>query len=37
MAGDLGGERVELLMLQFQPLESEMRRFAERVIPLVRG
>jgi alkanesulfonate monooxygenase len=28
---------VELLMLQFQPLESEMRRFAEHVIPRVRG
>lgn len=28
---------VELLMLQFQPFEAEMRRFAERVIPLVRS
>lgn len=30
---DLG---VELLMLQFQPFEAEMRRFAEHVIPRVR-
>jgi alkanesulfonate monooxygenase len=28
---------VDLLMLQFQPLESEMRRFAEHVIPRVRA
>jgi alkanesulfonate monooxygenase len=28
---------VELLMLQFQPLEAEMRRFAEQVIPRVRA
>jgi alkanesulfonate monooxygenase len=31
---DLG---VELLMLQFQPFEAEMRRFAEHVIPRVRA
>jgi alkanesulfonate monooxygenase len=31
---DLG---IELFMLQFQPLEAEMRRFAEHVIPRVRG
>jgi alkanesulfonate monooxygenase len=30
---DLG---IELFMLQFQPLEAEMRRFAEHVIPRVR-
>jgi len=28
---------VELLMLQFQPFEAEMRRFAEQVIPRVRA
>lgn len=28
---------VELFMLQFQPFESEMRRFAEQVIPRVRS
>jgi alkanesulfonate monooxygenase len=27
---------IELFMLQFQPFEAEMRRFAEKVIPLVR-
>jgi len=27
---------IELFMLQFQPLESEMRRFAEQVLPRVR-
>jgi len=26
---------IELFMLQFQPLEAEMRRFAEEVFPLV--
>jgi alkanesulfonate monooxygenase len=31
---DLG---IELFMLQFQPLEAEMRRFAEHVIPRVRA
>jgi alkanesulfonate monooxygenase len=28
---------IELFMLQFQPFEAEMRRFAEEVIPRVRG
>jgi len=28
---------VELFMLQFQPFEAEMQRFAEKVIPRVRG
>ncbi|WP_441276549.1 LLM class flavin-dependent oxidoreductase [Tardiphaga sp. 172_B4_N1_3] len=28
---------IELFMLQFQPLESEMQRFAEQVFPRVRG
>jgi alkanesulfonate monooxygenase len=28
---------IELFMLQFQPFEAEMQRFAERVIPLVRA
>src|SRR5579862_1641016 len=28
---------IELFMLQFQPFEPEMRRFAEEVIPRVRG
>jgi alkanesulfonate monooxygenase len=28
---------VELFMLQFQPVDIEMRRFAEQVIPRVRG
>jgi alkanesulfonate monooxygenase len=27
---------IELLMLQFQPFESDMRRFAEEVIPRMR-
>jgi alkanesulfonate monooxygenase len=31
-----GGLGIELFMLQFQPFESEMRRFAEFVIPRVR-
>jgi alkanesulfonate monooxygenase SsuD/methylene tetrahydromethanopterin reductase-like flavin-dependent oxidoreductase (luciferase family) len=31
---DLG---IELVMLQFQPFEAEMRRFAEHVIPRVRA
>ena len=31
-----GGLGIELFMLQFQPFESEMRRFAEHVIPRVR-
>jgi hypothetical protein len=28
---------VDLVMLQFQPFETEMRRFAEHVIPRVRN
>jgi alkanesulfonate monooxygenase len=28
---------IELFMLQFQPFEAEMKRFAEQVMPLVRG
>jgi alkanesulfonate monooxygenase len=28
---------IELFMLQFQPLESEMQRFAEHIFPRVRG
>jgi alkanesulfonate monooxygenase len=28
---------IELLMLQFQPFEAEMTRFAEHVMPLVRS
>jgi alkanesulfonate monooxygenase len=31
-----GGLGIELFMLQFQPFESEMRRFAEEIIPRVR-
>ena len=27
---------IELFMLQFQPFEAEMRRFAEQVLPRVR-
>jgi alkanesulfonate monooxygenase len=28
---------IELFMLQFQPFEAEMRRFAEEIIPRVRA
>jgi len=28
---------IELFMLQFQPLQAEMQRFAEKVFPLVKG
>ena len=28
---------IEIFMLQFQPFEAEMRRFAAEVIPRVRG
>jgi alkanesulfonate monooxygenase len=28
---------IELFMLQFQPLEAEMQRFAEKVFPLVKA
>jgi len=28
---------IELFMLQFQPLESEMQRFAEQIFPRVKG
>jgi alkanesulfonate monooxygenase len=34
--GQFGAAGIELFMLQFQPFESEMRRFAAEVIPRVR-